>query len=165
MNDTKPSKSAQKRSQQALQILGEQLINLPAELIDELSLDERLLDAIADVRRMKSHEAIRRQKQFIGKLMRDIDPAPIQALLDRRQANERQVKRQFAHAERWRDRIVAEGREALQAFEAEVGRSDPRLEELVGELGKAHSDRIESSIRKQIFRQIHAALVAQAPDR
>lgn len=165
MDETKPSKSAQKRSQQALQSLGEQLIDLSDELIAELSLPERLLDAIAELRRMKSHEAIRRQKQYIGKLMRDVDPQPIQKLLERLQSNERQVKRLFANAERWRDRIVAEGHDARRAFAAEVGQERARLGELVDELGKAHSDRLESSIRKQIFREIHAALVAQAADR
>ena len=56
-----------------LQELGEQLIGLQDDLLDSLALDERLCAAILEARRMKSHEALRRQKQYIGKLMRDVD--------------------------------------------------------------------------------------------
>ena len=63
--------------QTALQDLGEQLIGLSDEQLAGLSLDERLNYAIQEARRMKSYEAKRRQKQYIGKLMRHIDPEPL----------------------------------------------------------------------------------------
>ena len=48
-----------------------------------MDLDEELLAAIQDARRIKSHGALRRQKQFIGKLMRGVDPGPVRAALER----------------------------------------------------------------------------------
>ncbi len=164
MTDSKPSKSERKREQLALQSLGEQLIRLSDDLLEGLNLDDRLHEAILDVRRMKSHEARRRQKQYIGKLMRDIDPAPIHALLDRLRADDRQEKRIFANAERWRDRLVREGLDALYEFEADNGAACPELATLVSELDHAGSDHIERGIRRSIFRQLHDALAARASD-
>ena len=164
MTDAKPSKSARKREQSELQELGEQLAGLPSELLDSLDLDERLREAIDDLGRMRAHEAQRRQRQYIGRLMREVDPEPIRALLDRLRADDRRQKRVFANAERWRDRIVANGRESLPAFEAEIGVSSPELATLLGDLDRAVGDRDERSIRRKIFRVIHDALAAQRPD-
>lgn len=164
MTESKPSKSELKRQQQTLQRLGEQLIGLSDELLQGLDLDERLLDAIDDIRRMKSNEAIRRQKQYLGKLMRDVDPAPIKALLDQLRAEDRRQKRLFANAERWRDRLVCDGIEALDAFADATGVLNPDLRTLLEELDQATSDRLERAIKKRIFRTAHAALVAQSRD-
>lgn len=164
MNPTKPSKSERKRRQQELQALGEQLIDLDDDLLDRLPLGKRLRVAIADVRRMKSHEAVRRQKQYIGKLMRDVDPAPIRALLDRLQADDRRQKRIFKNAERWRDRFIVDGRSTLEAFAGEYDTDPGEISALLGELEAAHSDRDERTLSRKLFRAIHAALVAQSAD-
>ena len=164
MTESKPSKSERKRAQAALQQLGETLLALPDELLDGLDLDERLREALADARRFKSHEARRRQKQYIGKLMRDVDPAPIQALLARLKADDRRQKRVFATAERWRDRLVNEGTAALDAFAAETGCDDTELRGLLGDYERAVSDRDETTVRRNIFRRVHETLVASAGD-
>lgn len=161
MTDSKPSKSERKRTQTMLQDLGEQLIELQDDLLDGLSLDERLYDAIRDARRMKSHEARRRQKQYIGKLMRDVDAAPINALFAKLKADDRRQKRVFNNAERWRDKLAKEGREALQAFEAETGLAHPELAKLLDELDGCHNDRIESTLRHKLFRHVHQVLAAR----
>ena len=77
MDDLKPSKSARKRKHIALQKLGEELITLKQSELDSLPLDEGLLEAILEAQQMKAHGALRRQKQYIGKLMRHIDPEPL----------------------------------------------------------------------------------------
>ncbi len=153
-----------KRRQQALQALGEQLIDLADEQLDGLILPDRLRDAINDARRMKSREALRRQKQFIGKLMRDVDPQPIEAFFDRMRADDRREKRVFANAERWRDRIVRDGVAGLDAFEADSGGPHADIRELLDALERAPTERIERGIRKSLFRKIHALLVAGPPD-
>lgn len=163
MTDAKPSKSARKREQSELQALGEQLTELPADLLDSLDLSERLREAIDDLNRMRAHEAQRRQRQYIGKLMREVDPEPIRALLDRLRADDRRQKRVFANAERWRDRIVRDGHAALSDFEAEIGTTKSDLNELIGDLERALSDNIERGIRRKIFRVVHEALAAKRP--
>lgn len=164
MTDLKPSKSQKKRMQTALQDLGEQLIGLSDEQLASLSLDERLNYAIQEARRMKSHEAKRRQKQYIGKLMRDVDQEPIHALLSSLQGDDRRQKRIFANAERWRDRLVREGHDALQAFATESGQASAALASLLADLQRATSDRSETTIRRNIFRHVHDALVAASKD-
>ena len=82
MDDTKPSKSAMKREHLARQKLGEELITLHDADLRSLPLEEDLLEAVVDARGMKSHGALRRQKQYIGKVMRHVDPEPIRAALE-----------------------------------------------------------------------------------
>lgn len=151
MTESKPSKSELKRRQRAVQALGERLIDLDDDLLDGLPLPLRLREAIDEARRMTSREALRRQKQFIGKLMRDVDTAPITALFDRMHADDRREKRLFARAERWRDRIVHERHAGVDAFDDESGGEHPDIRELVDALERAPTDRIESSLKKSLF--------------
>ena len=81
MTELKPSKSARKREYIALQRLGEELLTVKEPDLLRMQLDEELLDAVLEARRIKAHGALRRQKQYIGKLMRNIDPEPIRAAL------------------------------------------------------------------------------------
>ena len=81
-DDTRPSKTQVKREMAALQALGEQLVALSGERLARLDLPDELRDAVRDARRFTQHEARRRQLQYIGRLMREVDPAPIRAALD-----------------------------------------------------------------------------------
>jgi len=141
-----------------LQQLGEKLIDLSAEELDRMPLDDGLRQAVRDATSIKSHSALRRQKQLIGKLMRAIDPQPISAALAHQGAAERLRQRVFADAELWRDRIVSDGRAAVDAFRARTGSSDERLVALLGELRTAVGDSAERSIRRRIFRLVHDTL-------
>ena len=87
MDETKPSKSARKRAYLALQKLGEELITLRESDLQAMPLDEELRDAVLEARHMKAHGALRRQKQYIGKLMGRIDPEPIREALERLRRN------------------------------------------------------------------------------
>ena len=87
MDDTKPSKSARKRAYLALQKLGEELITLRESDLQAMPLDEELRDAVLEARCIKAHGALRRQKQYIGKLMGRIDPEPIREALERLRRN------------------------------------------------------------------------------
>ncbi len=159
MTDSKPSKSATKREQLALQQLGDKLIALSAEELDRFPLDDRLHEAVREATRIKSRSALRRQKQLIGKLMRSIDPGPVSNALAQQGTAERLRKRVFADAERWRDRIVSDGPAGVDAFRTQTGSSDERLVTLVGELRTAPGDSAERSIRRQIFRLVHDTLL------
>ena len=75
-----PSRSARKRASEELQTLGEQLAALPSEVIGKLSLPELLEDALAGAKTIKSFGGRRRQLQYIGKLMRRLDPGELEAI-------------------------------------------------------------------------------------
>jgi len=79
----KPSKTARKAAMHALQQLGTRLVDLREEQIRALSLPETLKEALLACQQIRQHEARRRQLQWIGKLMRGVDPAPIAEALDR----------------------------------------------------------------------------------
>jgi ribosome-associated protein len=158
VTESKPSKSARKREQQALQSLGEQLISLGDAELASLALDERLCDAVKNARSMKAHGALRRQKQLIGKLMRDLDPEQIRSALVELRADDARDKQIFARAEKWRDRLIREGVGALDAFAAETGSPDPGLRSLLAELDVAFTEKDEKTVRRKIFRRIHEIL-------
>ena len=77
------SRTRKKNEDRALQRLGEQLVALPFGQLETMELPEELLSAIEFARKIKSHGARRRQIQYIGALMRRIDPKPIETALER----------------------------------------------------------------------------------
>jgi ribosome-associated protein len=110
-----PSKSQVKREVEALQALGETLVKLPDAQFKRIELPENLRAAVAECRRITQNGALRRQKQYIGKLMRGIDPAPIQAQLDVFNGVSAAENAKFHQAEKWRDKLIADN-EALTLF-------------------------------------------------
>ncbi len=118
--DGAPSKSALKREMTARQELGEALCALsPGELAKIPIDDEDLLAAIAESRRIRHHSAQRRHRQYIGKLMRRIDPQPIEKALAALHQSKRDAADAFKALEVLRDRLIREGDKALsQIFES-----------------------------------------------
>ena len=112
-----PSKTRRKLEMHELQDLGVALVALDPRRFATLELPEALVDAIALARRTNRHEARRRQMQYIGRLMRDVDPAPIRAALAAWGEGSKRDRERFALVERWRDRILDEA-DGLQAFVA-----------------------------------------------
>ncbi|MFZ9666933.1 MAG: ribosome biogenesis factor YjgA [Steroidobacteraceae bacterium] len=80
--DDRPSKSSRKRAAHAAQALGERLIALKESDLVRLPIPENLLDAVREARRIKARGGLARQKQYIGKLMRDLDTAAIEDALE-----------------------------------------------------------------------------------
>ena len=167
MQSPKPSKSARKREHLALQSLGERLIELTDSQLDNLQLDERLLAAVRDARGMRAHGALRRQKQLIGKLMREEDVEPIRAAFDALDRRDNAGKDLFHEAEMWRDRIAAEGDVALHEFHALTGGENRALTEHVKSYAAAANDRARRQLRRRMFGEIHKelAIKVQNPPR
>ena len=157
--EDRPSKTELKQESSELQLLGETLTTLSNDQLDQLELPELMRDALDELSRVGKHEATRRHMQYIGKLMRDIDPAPIRAQLDRWEMGTRANKAAFKASERWRDRLMAEP-EALTLFMAEqptVNRE--KLNELLvrARLQAANGDAPAAS--RQVFRVIYRVLL------
>lgn len=105
------SKTDLKRESAELQKLGEDLLHLRAGLFDKLELGEKLVDAIVEARRITNFEGKRRQMQFIGKLMRGLDPAvldTVRAALDEQHRAPAEETAVLHEAERWRDLLIAD---------------------------------------------------------
>ena len=110
----KPSKTRRKKEMIALQKLGETLVNLPKSQLAKIPVPDELLEAVTVARSLKDHEAKRRQFQYIGKIMREIDPEPIKAALRKIESNSEANTVQFHQAEQWREKLIANGDDALQ---------------------------------------------------
>jgi len=111
------SKGQQKREAEAAQAVGTELVELPAAsfnaLIDKLDLPDDLTEALVTCRSIKAREGHRRQLQYIGKLMRGIDCAPIEQKLAELKRGGQIATAQLHQIERWRDRLIAEGDEVV----------------------------------------------------
>lgn len=106
------SKSEIKRDAEALKQLGEKLVNLTKTNLEKIPLEENILDAIALAQRLQK-EAKRRQLQYIGKLLRQIDAEPIQEALDKIENKHNHQQALLHKLELLRDELIAKGDEAL----------------------------------------------------
>ena len=100
------SKTQRKRDMEALQELGEALVALKPPQLRALDLPDSLLQAILEAKTIHAHGGLRRQLQYIGKLMRSVDPAPIREYLDRLNGHSHAATATMHRTERWRERMM-----------------------------------------------------------
>jgi ribosome-associated protein len=117
------SKSQRKRDSTALQVMGKELVQMPVEQLKRMALPEELLEAVLACKTYSKHEAVRRQMQYIGRIMRKIEAAPILEQLERIKAPSKRQTALFHVAEKWRDRLLAEV-DAPALFAAEFRDAD-----------------------------------------
>jgi ribosome-associated protein len=104
----RPSKTQRKQASHDLQALGAALAALPEERIEVLPIDDALREAVLAYRRTRSHEGRRRQMQFIGRLMRNVDAAPIREAVEAERSGRAADAVALHEAERWRAALVAD---------------------------------------------------------
>ena len=157
-----PSKSSRKRAAHAAQDLGEELIRMRDSELASLNLPEILVDAVQEARRITSRGGLARQRQFIGKLMRDVDPEPIRALLaSRNSVNARDAER-FKRVEAWRERLILEGAPALE--ELERWRPGLGRDEWARRVNAAREERARTAATGAASRELFRALRALLED-
>ncbi len=105
MDDNRKSRTQKKNEARALQKLGEQLVALSFQHLESINISDDLHHAVIVARKTKSHGARRRQLQYIGTLMRDIDPEPIQNALENIRLGDHQKILAFKKIEKWRDEL------------------------------------------------------------
>jgi ribosome-associated protein len=153
----RPSKSAAKRTAHAAQDLGELLIALTDAELAALELPEELRAALAAARAITSRAAGARQRQYIGKLMRALDPQPIRAALRARGAVSAAEAERFRRVEEWRERLIAGGAPAL----AELAREHPGIDsgEWARRVSAAQAERargVAPGASRELFRALRA---------
>ena len=105
------SRTDLKRESDELQDLGKDLLGLRSDLFDAVGLPEKLVDAIAEAKRITNFEGKRRQMQYVGKLMRKLDDdtvAAVRTALQEQRSGSAADKLALHLAEQWRDRLIAE---------------------------------------------------------
>lgn len=112
-----PSKSQLKREMHSLQDLGKRMLDLSDDQLETLTISDTLQRAILESRRIKQREAKRRHLQYIGKVIRqEADPDALGRAIDAFHAGSEEHTRRHHLAERWRDRMIAEGDKVVGEF-------------------------------------------------
>ncbi|OOZ39104.1 hypothetical protein BOW53_12890 [Solemya pervernicosa gill symbiont] len=113
------SKTQLKRESLALRDLGATLVALSDQQLKRMPLPENIAAAVSEARRIKKHGALKRQLQYLGKLLRHSDPEPIRLALERLEEGHIEDRARFHRIEQWRDRLLSEGDSALGELVAE----------------------------------------------
>jgi ribosome-associated protein len=149
-----PSKTRRKREMHELQDLGAALVALDPARLASIALPEQLAEAIRFARTLRAHEARRRQMQYIGRLMRNVDDAPIRDALARLAEGPTRERARFARVERWRERILDEA-DGLQAF---VDTHPAASRERLAQLAVAARDERARNARPHSYRALFREL-------
>jgi len=161
-----PSKTRRKHEMHVLQDMGERLAELKPEQLKQFQLPDELATAIGDYRRFTKWEAKRRQMQYIGRLMRDLDPAPIAARLDQWNQTSREAVAGFHAAEAWRDRLLAEenASAAMDALVAQYPRADrKRIAQLADNARSERASGKPPASSRLLFRELSRLVAAGEP--
>jgi ribosome-associated protein len=103
-----PSKTQVKDDMLELRDLGQELLEIPQERFARIPMDERLREAFAELQRISSHGAKKRQAQYIGKLLRDTDAEGFKKVLENYRRGKAAAAQGFPEIAQWRDRLLAE---------------------------------------------------------
>ncbi len=155
-NDDQPkSKSALKREMTALQKLGEELVELSPAKLSKVPMSDQLEEAVMLARRLKNREGKRRQLQYIGKIMRTIDSDAIREKLDSFHHQSLSFRQEFHRMEQWRDRLIAEGDQAISDILLEAPQLDRQhLRQLVRQAQKEAAQNKPPAASRKIFKYL-----------
>lgn len=149
------SKTQRKREAEALQKMGKDLITLTESDWQQMQLPGNLIEALQEARRIHSNNAQKRHLQYIGKLMRDIDPEPVVHFFNARRAEQRRATQTHHHLEELRDTLIAGGEEAVKRFTREnPGASAKQLNHLVRQANREREAGHPPKSARALFRYL-----------
>ncbi|MGE0800727.1 MAG: ribosome biogenesis factor YjgA [Lautropia sp.] len=158
------SKTRRKKQMLALQSLGERLVGLPQAQLDALPLPEPLGDAVAEARRIRSHEGRRRQLQYIGRLMRETDATAIEAALAVDDQRHRRSVQAMHAAERWRDGLL-DGSLSLTDFVAQYPvAAGAGLTDALARARREQSAERPPRAQRLLYQQLHRLIAETAAE-
>lgn len=146
------SKTRRKAAMDALQDLGVQLVDLPKDKLAKLNLPESLLDAVNEAKRLTANGAISRQRQYIGRLMRDIDTAPIADQLQRWEGKHTAETAHFHQLERWRTRLLEDENALSEFMQLYPGVDSQQLRTLIRNSRREHLENKPPKSSRELFK-------------
>ncbi len=148
------SRTKKKHEVEELQKLGTALVDLPPAQLEALALPAVLFAAVREAQRITSHEARRRQLQYIGKIMRKVDPKPVRAALAAVDGRSAAARAQQKRLESWRERLIGDD-EALTAFAgAHPGADLQALRTVIRNARKEIAENKPPRAQRELFRLI-----------
>lgn len=160
--DEEISRSQRKRDVEALQEIGERLVTLNAARLAQLDIPDKLREAVREARRLSANGAIRRQKQYIGKLMRAVDPAPILAKFAEWDGKSREQAARFHELERWRDRLLADDKAVSELVMAHPRADVQRLRTLIRNAHKELAAARPPKSSRELFKALRHLMLEEA---
>lgn len=152
MEDEFVSRSEKKRQVEELQRLGAALVALAPAQIEALHLPDELVAAVREAQRIRSHEAKRRQIQFIGKVMRRVDPEPVRAALAELAGLSSVARVRQRRVEQWRERLIGDDA-ALTEFAGTCAGADLQaLRALIRNARKEIAESKPPRAQRELFR-------------
>lgn len=161
-DEDKPSKTQRKREMHELQALGARLVELNSEQLAAIGLPEDLCDAIEFAKRTTKHEARRRQMQYIGRLMRSVDPEPIREKLKVWDGVSAEHTAQQHRVERWRDRLLEDEAVVDELVRAHPGIDARRLRALARKAREERRAGTPLRAYRDLFRVLREIVVESA---
>jgi ribosome-associated protein len=155
-----PSKTKVKKQMHELRDLGKELTELGKDQLAQLDIPESLRDAIREMKNINKFGAQRRQMQYIGKLMRDVDTAPILARLDAWKGKSQHHIAYMHLLERWRDRLMESDSAFTELLAAHPQADAQRLRALIRNAQKE----MEAGKPPKNFREIFQVLREIIPE-
>ncbi len=162
----RPSKTQRKKDSHALQALGEQLVALPADKLRALALPDDLAGAVAEAQRIRAHEGRRRQLQWIGKLMRNLDDGALDRLREGFDAATKQSREEIAQLhelEGWRERLLADDDAITAWIAAHPGTDAQQLRALVRATRKEQAQARPPRAFRELFQFLKTMASAGIP--
>lgn len=149
------SKTQRKKECTDMTEMGEKLISLNHDELAQIQMDDELRAAIEEAQRIKSYGALKRQKQFIGKIIRNIDADEISIQLDKILHKHDMHNAEFKRMEKWRDNLVENGDVAINSFlEAYPNADRHHLRQLVRNVEREKKASKPPTSYRQIFKYI-----------
>ena len=162
-DEEKPSKTERKRAMHELQTLGERLVGLNPEQLAAIALPESLQYAVEQARRITKHEARRRQLQYIGKLMRTVDPEPIREKLKVWDGVSAEHTAQQHRVERWRETLLENDGAIGALVHAHPGIDTRRLRALVRNAREERNAGRPPRAYRELFRALRDIIADSQP--
>ncbi|HBA09493.1 ribosome biogenesis factor YjgA [Methylotenera mobilis] len=161
--DLPTSKTKLKAEADAQQALGVRLSELPKDRLIKLNLPEELFTAVMDTKKITANGAIRRHRQYLGRLMREVDTAPIIEQLSRWEGKNTAENAYFHGLERWRDRLISDAN-ALSEFMALHPTTDSQqLRALIRNAQKEHLANKPPKSSREIFKLLRDITSNETP--
>jgi len=149
------SKTSVKKQMHALHQLGQKLVALPDSQLKNIPMEEKLLDAINLAKKITKHGGLKRQIQYIGKLMRHVDAEPIEAAINDIENGHKQDSDLFHLKEQWRDQLIEGGNDKLSEFFEQYPTTDlQRLRQLVRNHKNGKTDDKKKQSARLIFKLV-----------
>jgi len=156
------SKTKRKQEMLALQDLGEKLVTLPPDKLQQLDLPEVLTDAVCAAKRLTKFSAIRRQQQYVGRLMRNIDPAQIIEKLDTWGGKSVRHIARLHLIERWRTRLLNDATALEEFLNAFPSTDAQRLRTLIRNACAERLAHKSSRHHRSLFKEIDVSIPEDA---